>query len=57
MGTDNLMPRHVFHKSFTVRFAERSKWDRGSIPVKNGGLVWFTDTRQMKEMGSGEAEV
>jgi hypothetical protein len=35
--------RHEFHKRFTVRFPDRSEWERGPIPVKKGGLNWHTN--------------
>jgi ribonuclease HI len=43
MGTDKMLPRHVFHKPFTVRFPDRSEWERGSIPIKKGRLICYPD--------------
>jgi hypothetical protein len=42
MGIDKMMPRHIFHLSLMVSFPERSERERGSIPIKKGGLIWFT---------------
>jgi hypothetical protein len=39
MGTDKMIPKHVFHKSFTVRFPDRSEQEVGSIPIETVGLI------------------
>jgi ribonuclease HI len=52
MGTNKMLPRHVFHKPFTVRFLDRSEWERGSIPIKKGRLISYTDGFKTNE-GTG----
>jgi hypothetical protein len=39
MVTDKMAPRQVFYKPFTVKFPDRTEWERGSIPVKKGELI------------------
>jgi hypothetical protein len=50
MGTDKMIPRNMFHKLLTVRFTDRSAWERGSIPIKKRDthLVygWVQDKRR-----------
>jgi hypothetical protein len=43
MGTDKIIPRYAFHKPFTVKLTSRSKWDRGIVPIRQRGLIWYTD--------------
>jgi hypothetical protein len=52
MGTDKM--RRAFHKPFMVRFPERRDWETGSIPIKNGGVIWYTDGSKGIE-GTGDA--
>jgi hypothetical protein len=53
-GTGKMIPRHVFHKPFTVRFPDRSEWEGGSIPIKKGGLIKYTDgSKTNKGTGAG----
>jgi hypothetical protein len=41
MGSDKMIPRHVDEKPFTIRFPDRSEWNRGFQPDKKGGLIWY----------------
>jgi hypothetical protein len=43
MGSDKIIPIHVYDKPFTIRFPDRSEWKKGFQPDRNGGLIWFTD--------------
>jgi hypothetical protein len=38
-----MLPRHVYEKSFTVRFPDRSEWREGFRPDRKGGLIWYTN--------------
>jgi hypothetical protein len=49
MGTEKMIPRQVIHKSFMVSFPDRIDWERGPIPVKKGGLIWYTDGSKTNE--------
>jgi hypothetical protein len=42
-GSDKMLPRYVYEKSFTVRFPDRSEWRDGFKPDRKGGLIWYTD--------------
>jgi hypothetical protein len=33
-----MLPRHVYEKSFTVRFPDRSEWKEGFRPDRKGDL-------------------
>jgi hypothetical protein len=52
LGIDKMIPRHVFHKPFTVRFLDRNGWGREFIPVKREGLVCCIDGSKANE-GTG----
>jgi hypothetical protein len=54
MGSDKMIPKHVYEKPFTIRFPDRSEWKRGFQPDRNGGLIWFTDGSKT-EKGTGAA--
>lgn len=43
IGTDRMIPRHVYDKSFMVRFPDRSEWKDGFQPDRKKGLIWSTD--------------
>jgi hypothetical protein len=44
MGTDRMIPRHVYDTPFKVRFPDTSEWKDGFQPNnRKGGLVWHTD--------------
>jgi hypothetical protein len=49
MGSDKMIPKHVYEEPFTIRFSERSEWKRGFQPDRNGGLIWFTDGSKTKK--------
>jgi hypothetical protein len=36
MGFDKMIPKHVYDKPFSIRFADRSEWKEGFQPDKNG---------------------
>jgi ribonuclease HI len=52
MGTDKIMPRYAFHKPFTVKLTNRIEWDRGLVPIRQWGLIWYTDGSKTNE-GTG----
>jgi hypothetical protein len=37
MGSDKMIPRHVYDKPFTIRFPDRSEWKMGFQPDGGGG--------------------
>jgi hypothetical protein len=43
MGSDKMIPKHVYEKPFTIRFPNRSEWKKGFQPDRNRELTWFTD--------------
>jgi hypothetical protein len=43
IGTDRMIPRHVYDKPFTVRLPDRSEWKDGLQPNRKGGLIWYKD--------------
>jgi hypothetical protein len=49
MGTNKEMPSFAFNKTFTVRFPDRSNWENGFVPDRNGGLILYTDGSQTSE--------
>jgi hypothetical protein len=54
MGTDKMIPRHVYSEPFTVRFPDRSEWKDGFQPDRKGGLIWYTDgSKANKGTGAG----
>jgi hypothetical protein len=54
MGTDRMIPRHAFHKSFMVRLPNRSEWDSGIVPLGKRGLIRYTDgSKTNKGTGAG----
>jgi hypothetical protein len=54
MGSDKITLRHVYEKPFTIRFPDRSEWNEGFQPDKNGGLIWYTDdSKTRKALGLG----
>jgi hypothetical protein len=56
MGTDKMIPRHVYDKPFIVRFSDRSEWKDRFHPNREGGLVWYTDVSKTNE-GTGAGGV
>jgi hypothetical protein len=54
MGSDEMIPRHVYYKPFTIRFPDRSVWKEGFQPDRNGGLIWYTGgSKTNKGTGAG----
>jgi hypothetical protein len=49
MGSDKMIPRHVYNKPFTIRLPERSEWKEGFEPDRKGGLIWYTDYRWFQD--------
>jgi hypothetical protein len=43
MGSDKMIPRHVYDKPFKIRFPDRSKRKEGIQPDRKGGLIWQAD--------------
>jgi hypothetical protein len=37
MGSDKIIPRHVYDKPFTIRFPDRSEWKKGFNLIEMGG--------------------
>jgi hypothetical protein len=52
MGSDKMTQRYVFHKPFMVSLLDRDEWHRGMVPLREGGLVWYTDGSMTSE-GNG----
>jgi hypothetical protein len=42
MGSNKMIPRHVYDKTFTIRFLDRNEWKKGFKPDKKRGLSWYT---------------
>jgi hypothetical protein len=54
MGSDKMIPRHVYDKPFTIRLPDRSEWKNGFQPDKKGGLICYTDvSKTNKGTGAG----
>jgi hypothetical protein len=54
MGSDRMLPIHVYEKFFAVRFPDRSEWREGFRPDRKGGLIWYTDgSKTNKGTGAG----
>jgi hypothetical protein len=54
MGSDKMIPKHVYDKPFTIRFPDRSEWKEGFQPDRKGGLIWYTDgSKTNKGIGAG----
>jgi hypothetical protein len=52
MGFDKMIPKHVYHKSFTIRFPDRSEWNEGFQADRKGGPIWYTDGSKINK-GTG----
>jgi hypothetical protein len=54
MGSDKMIPRHVYDKPFTIRFPDRGEWKEGFQPNRKEGLLWYTDgSKTSKGTGAG----
>jgi ribonuclease HI len=54
MGSDKMIPRHVYDKPFTIRFPHRSEWKEGFQPDRKGRQIWYTDgSKTNKDTGAG----
>jgi hypothetical protein len=54
MGSDRMFLRYVHHKTFTVKFPDKCKWQNGFNPDNTVGLVWYTDGYKTdKGIGTG----
>jgi hypothetical protein len=51
IGTDRMIPRHVYDKIFTARFPDRSEWKDGFQPDRLGRLLWCTDGCETNALG------
>jgi hypothetical protein len=49
MGTEKMIPRHAYHKSFKVQLPDNREWQNGFYPDNKGGLVWYTDGSKTNE--------
>jgi hypothetical protein len=43
MGSDKIIPKHVYDKPFMIRLPDRSEWKEGFQPDRKGRLIWYTD--------------
>jgi ribonuclease HI len=49
-----MLSRYAYHKSFTVKFADKCEWQNRFNPHIKGGLVWYTDgSKTNKGTGAG----
>jgi ribonuclease HI len=54
MGSDKMIPRHVYNKPFSIRSPDRSEWKEGFQPDRKCGLIWCTDgSKTNKGTGAG----
>jgi hypothetical protein len=53
MGSDKMIPRHVYDKTFTIRFPDRSEWKEWFQPNRKGGLIWYADGSKTKALELG----
>jgi hypothetical protein len=51
MRSDKMILRHVYDKSFMIRFPDRGEWKKGFQPGRKGGLIWYTDGSTTKMIG------
>jgi hypothetical protein len=49
VGSDKIIPRHLYDKTFTIKFPVRSEWKKGFQPDRKGGLIWYTDGSKKKK--------
>jgi hypothetical protein len=50
MGSDKMIPRHVYDKPFMIRFPDRSELKEGFQPDRKRGLIWYTDGSKTKAL-------
>jgi hypothetical protein len=53
MGSDKMIPSHVYDKPFMIRFSDRSEWKEFQ-PDRKAELIWYTDgskTKKALELG------
>lgn len=43
MGSDKMVLRYQFDKSFSVHFSSRTEWTEDTVLGTKGELIWFTD--------------
>jgi hypothetical protein len=43
MGSDCMIPRHVYDKTFMIRVPDRNERKKEFQPHRKGGLIWYTD--------------
>jgi hypothetical protein len=54
MGSDKIIPRHVYDKPFTIKFPDRCEWKKGCQPDRKGELICYTDvSKTNKGTGAG----
>jgi hypothetical protein len=53
MGSNKMIPRHVYDKPFTIRFPDRSEWKKGFQPDRKDGLIWYSDCSKTKALELG----
>jgi hypothetical protein len=52
MGSNKMIPRYAFHTPFTVSLPDTGERDWGTVPLKEGGITWYTD-RSKTDEGTG----
>jgi hypothetical protein len=54
MGSDKMIPRHVYDKPFTIRLPDRNEWKERFQPDRKEALNWYTDgSKTNKGTGAG----
>jgi hypothetical protein len=54
MGSDKMIPRHVYDELFIIKFPARSKWKRGFQPNRKAGTNLVSDGyKTRKGTGAG----
>ena len=57
MGSDRMLLRYAYHKTFSVVFSDKCEWQNGFNPDEKGDLVWYTDeSKTNKALVLGLAE-
>jgi hypothetical protein len=56
IGSDKMIPRHVYDKPFMIRLPDRSEWKKGCQPDRKGRRAylvyrWFQDNKKALEVG------
>jgi hypothetical protein len=49
MKSDKMIPRNVYDKPFTIRFPDRSEWNKGFQTDRKGKIIWYADGSKGKK--------